>query len=156
MTLTTHGDIYKGFTKKAIICEGFNADFIDEAMMINKETKNHYDFCVVCDDLVTEGKNDKTMTKLLTVGRNFGMSAIISGQKLQMLSCTGRANINYILCFKQNTENAIEDTIKCYLRSYFPKEMKLTEMIALYKELTNDHHFFLIDTLEDKCYLSKI
>lgn len=156
MTLTTHGDIYKPFRKSAILCEGFKSLCIDEPMQINKETNNHYNFCVICDDLVMEGKNDKSMTKLLTIGRNFGMSAIISGQKMTMLSSTGRSNINYVLCFKQNTENSIEDTIKCYLRSYFPKEMKIREMITLYKELTEDHHFFLIDTLNDKCYISKI
>jgi len=156
MTLTTHGEIYKPFKKNGIICEGYRSEFIEDSMKINKETKNHYDFCFIFDDLVMEGKNDKTMTALLTVGRNFGCSAIISGQKLQMLSATGRSNINFILCFKQNTETSIEDTIKTYLRSYFPKHLKLNEMISLYKLLTEDHHFFLVDTLNDKCYLSKI
>jgi len=156
MTLTTHGDIYKPFQKNGIICEGFKSELIDDAMKINRETKNHYNFCIVLDDLAMDGKINNTMTKLLTVGRNFGCSAIISGQKLQMLSATGRSNINYVCCFKQNTENAIEDTIKCYLRSYFPKGMKINDMISLYKELTEDHHFFLVDTLNDKCYISKI
>jgi hypothetical protein len=156
MTLTTHGDIYKPFQKNGIICEGFKSELIDDAMKINRETKNHYNFCIVLDDLAMDGKINNTMTKLLTVGRNFGCSAIISGQKLQMLSATGRSNINYVCCFKQNTENAIEDTIKCYLRSYFPKDMKLNDMITLYKELTNDHNFFLVDTLNDNCYISKI
>jgi len=156
MTLTTHGEIYKPFKKNGIICEGYRSEFIEDSMKINKETKNHYNFCFIFDDLVMEGKNDKTMTALLTVGRNFGCSAIISGQKLQMLSATGRSNINFILCFKQNTETSIEDTIKTYLRSYFPKHLKLNEMISLYKLLTEDHHFFLVDTLNDKCYLSKI
>jgi hypothetical protein len=156
MTLTTHGEIYKPFKKNAVICEGFNEKLIEEPMHINRETKNHYKFCCIMDDLVLDGKNDKAMTKLLTVGRNFGMSTIYCGQKLTMLSSTGRSNINYILCFKQNTENAIEDTIKCFLRSYFPKDMKINDMIRLYKELTVDHQFFLIDTLNDKCYISKI
>jgi len=156
MTLTTHGDIYKPFKKNAVICEGFNEKLIDEPMHINRETKNHYKFCCIMDDLVLDGKNDKAMTKLLTVGRNFGMSTIYCGQKMTMLSSTGRSNINFILCFKQNTENAIEDTIKCFLRSYFPKDMKINDMIRLYKEQTTDHNFFLIDTLNDKCYISKI
>jgi hypothetical protein len=84
------------------------------------------------------------------------MSAIICGQKMTMLSSTGRSNINYILCFKQNTESAIEDTIKCFLRSYFPSDMKLTDMIKAYKSLTEEHNFILVDTLNDKCYISKI
>jgi len=156
MTLSSHADIYKGFKKNAVIVDGFHEELIDEPMKINKETNNHYPFCLIFDDLCLDGKNGASMTKLLTIGRNSGMSCIISGQKMTMLNSTGRANVNYILCFKQNTETAIEDTIKTFLRSYMPKHLKLTEMIALYKELTNDHHFFLVDCLNDKCYLSKI
>jgi hypothetical protein len=156
MTLSGHSDIYKPFKKKAVITDGFHPELIEEPMHINKCTKNAYDFCLIFDDLALEGKNNENMTKLLTIGRNSGMSAIISGQKMTMLSSTGRSNINYILCFKQNTETAIEDTIKTYLRSYFPKGMKLTEMISLYKDLTQDHNFFCVDALNDQCFLSKI
>ena len=156
MTLTSHGDVYKPFRKNAILCDGYKSICIDEPMQINKETNNHYKFCIICDDLVMDGKNDKSMTKLLTIGRNFGMSAIISGQKMSMLSATGRSNINYVLCFKQNTESSIEDTIKCFMRSYFPKDMKMRDMISLYKDLTEDHNFFCIDTLNDQCFISKI
>jgi hypothetical protein len=73
-----------------------------------------------------------------------------------MLNSTGRSNINYVCCFKQNTESAIEDTIKTFLRSYFPKDMKITDMISMYKELTQDHNFFVIDTLNDEIFISKI
>jgi len=156
LTHTGHGDIYKPFHKKAVITEGYNPDVIEEAMHINKLTKNCYDFCLIFDDLALDGKNSEQMTKLLTLGRNVGMSAIISGQKMTMLSATGRSNINYVLCFKQNTETAIEDTIKTYLRSYFPKGMKLSDMISLYKDMTADHNFFCVDTLQDKCFVSKI
>lgn len=156
MTLSGHGDIYKPFKKKAVIVDGFHSDLIEEPMNINKHTKNCYDFCLIFDDLALEGKTSDTMTKLLTIGRNSGMSAIISGQKMTMLSSTGRSNINFVLCFKQNTETAIEDTIKTYLRSYFPKGMKMTEMISMYKDLTQDHNFFCVDTLGDLCFISKI
>lgn len=156
MTLSGHGDIYKPFKKKAVIVDGFHSDLIEEPMNINKHTKNCYDFCLIFDDLALEGKTNEQMTKLLTIGRNSGMSAIISGQKMTMLSSTGRSNINFVLCFKQNTETAIEDTIKTYLRSYFPKGLKMPEMISMYKDLTQDHNFFCIDTLNDLCFISKI
>lgn len=156
MTLSGHSDIYKPFKTKAVITDGFNSELIEEPMNINKHTKNEYKFCLIFDDLALEGKNNEQMTKLLTIGRNSGMSAIISGQKMTMLSSTGRSNINFVLCFKQNTETAIEDTIKTYLRSYFPKGMKLSEMISLYKDVTQDHNFFCVDTLNDECFISKI
>jgi len=103
-----------------------------------------------------EGKTTPEMTKLLTIGRNSGMSSIISGQKLTMLSATGRSNVNIICCFKQNTDSAIEDTIKNYLRSYFPSGTPLLDMIRLYKEMTEDHHFICVNTLEDTIFISKI
>lgn len=156
MTLSSHAEIYKPLRKKAVVVDGFHSELVDEPMHINKHTKNNYDFCLIFDDLAMEGKNSHQMTKLLTIGRNSGMSAIISGQKMSMLSATGRSNINFVLCFKQNTETAIEDTIKTFLRSYFPKHMKMTDMISMYKDCTQDHNFFCIDTLNDQCFLSKI
>jgi hypothetical protein len=156
MTLSSHSDIYKGFKKSAVITDGFHEELIDEPMKIGKLTNNHYKFCLIFDDLCLDGKNGPAMTKLLTIGRNSGMSCIISGQKMTMLNATGRSNVNYVLCFRQNTESAIEDTIKTFLRSYFPKHLKISEMVSLYKEMTEDHHFFLVDCLNDKCFISKI
>jgi hypothetical protein len=156
MTLSGHADIYKGYKNTAIISDGFHKELIEEPMKINKDTNNHYNFCLIFDDLAMEGKISNSMTKLLTIGRNSGMSAIISGQKMTMLSSTGRTNINFVLCFKQNTETAIEDTIKTFLRSYFPRGMKMSEMISMYKDITQDHNFFCIDTLNDRCFISKI
>jgi len=154
-TLSSQADIYKPL-KKAIIVQGYYDKMVTQPMKLNNETSNKYNFCLVFDDLSTDGKNAPGMTRLLTTGRNSGCSAIISGQKMSMLSATGRSNVNYVLCFKQNSEVAIEDTIKCFLRSYFPKNMSIPDMISLYKELTQDYCFFVIDTLNDKCFLSKI
>ena len=155
MTHSTQADIYAPL-KNAIISPGYFKELIDEPMRLNRETKNKYDFCLLFDDLALSGKNDKEMTKLLTIGRNSGMSAIICGQKMTMLNATGRSNCNYVLCFKQNAESAILDTIKTYMRSYFPPSMSLAQMVVIYKELTKDHHFFVIDTLNDEIYISKI
>jgi hypothetical protein len=156
MTHSTQADIYKPMKKNALISPGYFKELIDEPMKINRETKNNYDFCLVFDDLALDGKNSKEMTKLLTIGRNAGMSVIICGQKISMLNATGRSNINYICCFKQNTDSAVKDTVETYMRSYFPRGMKVPDMIRLYKELTQDHHFFVIDTLNDECFLTKL
>jgi hypothetical protein len=156
MTLSRQSDIYTPLKKKALISCGFFPELIAEPMKINRETNNKYKFCLIFDDLAMEGKTSEQMTRLLTVGRNHSASALICGQKLQMLNSTGRANVNYILCFKQITDSAIEDTIKTYLRSYFPPNMKLGEMCRMYKEATQDHNFFCVDTLNDRCFISKI
>jgi len=156
MTHSTHADIYKSFKKNAAISEGYRRELITEPMKINRETNNHYKFCLIFDDLAMSGKTDTEMTKLLTIGRNSNMSAIICGQRLQMLNATGRSNVNFICCFRQNTDTATKDTVETYLRSYFPPGMNVNEMCKLYKELTADHHFFLIDTLNDSIGICKI
>lgn len=158
MTLSGHADIYKPFTthKNVIISDGFHKEIIDEAMKINKATKDEYNFCHIFDDLGMDGKMSNSMTNLLTRGRNCGQSVLYCGQKLSMLSATGRTNINFVLCFYQNTDTEIEATIKCFLRSYMPKGMKLPEMIALYRNLTQNHNFICIDTLNNECFISKI
>jgi hypothetical protein len=154
-TLSSHADIYKCL-KKAIVCQGFFPKMITQPLKLNVETGNKFPFCLIFDDLALDGKNSEAMTRLLTTGRNSAASVILSGQKMTMLSSTGRSNVNYVLCFKQISETAIEDTIKCFLRSYFPRNMSIPEMIACYKEKTQDHHFFVVDTLNDKCFISKI
>lgn len=156
MTLSRQSDIYAPMRKKALIASGFFPKLISEPMRINRETNNAYKFCLIFDDLSMDGKTDKQMTRLLCVGRNAGMSCIIMGQRLQMLNSTGRANVNYILLFKQNTDTAVEDTVKTYMKSYFPPGMTISEMCRIYKEATNDHNFFCVDTLNDKCFISKI
>ena len=156
MTLTSHGSVYDPFRKDSIIAEKFCPELIEEAFLINKKTGNEYDFLFVFDDLALDGKNDKMMTRLLTTGRNIGSSAICTGQKATMLSATGRSNCNYVCLFYQNTDTEIEASIKSWLRSFFPRGMTITEMCQIYREMTKDHNFFLVDTLESKCYISKI
>jgi len=156
MTHSGHAEIYRDFKKAVCVSDGFHKELIEEPMKINKATNDHYRFCCIFDDLGVDGKISDSMTNLLTRGRNAGMSCIYAGQKLTMLSATGRSNINYILCFAQNTDSEIENTIKCFLRSYFPKGMRIPEMIALYRTLTVDHHFICVDTLDNKVFLSKI
>lgn len=156
MTLSSQADIYKPLQKTALISTGYKKELIDEPMKLNRETKNHYKFCLIFDDLAMDGKNDSEMTKLLSIGRNSGMSAIISGQKMTMLNATGRSNVNYVLCFKQNTDTAVKDTVETFLRSYFPPGMSISEMCRIYKELTKEHNFLCIDTLNDEVFISKI
>jgi hypothetical protein len=135
---------------------GYHSELIEHPMKINRETDNHYKFCLIFDDLSLDGKSDKTMTKLLTIGRNSNMSAIITGQRMEMLNPTGRTNINFVCCMRLNTDTAIRDVVETYLRSYFPPGMSVPEMVRVYKEATADHQFFLVNTLMDEVSLCKI
>ena len=154
-TYSAHTQVYEGLANAAI-CDKFHKEMIEEPLLLNRKTKNKYKFLIVFDDFALTGKQSEVMTRLLTTGRNSGMSVILTGQKLEMLNSTGRANINYVFCFRQNTDLAIETTIKTYLNSYFPRHLPMDEKVRMYREITQDHSFFVVDTLEGECYVSRI
>lgn len=128
---------------------------IKEAYQINKNTNNKYKFNIILDDIVT-AKHDKELMKLLTIYRNSRMSCIMCIQALTIGNSISRGNINYIMLFKLNSDEAIEKVIKAYLLSYFPTKMKLIDKIKRYRELTENHCFFLINNLEGTIKRSKI
>ncbi len=157
MTQSPQADIYTTVKKKCAFAPAYIPDIIKTCYLINKHTKNHYPFCVIVDDVVGV-KNDRQMTKLMCLYRNSRMSAIVCGQDAKMLNPTGRANVNNVCLFKQNTDNRIEDNIKDFLRTYFPKSLSMDEKIELYRKLTDDHCFLFINNLENtikRCKLSE-
>jgi hypothetical protein len=96
------------------------------------------------------------MTKLLALYRNSRMSACVVGQDAKMLNPTGRANVNNVCLFKQNTDNRIEDNIKDFLRTYFPKSLTMDEKIELYRKLTEDHAFLYVNNLDNTIQRCKL
>ena len=130
-------------------------EIIHDMYVINKETKNHYPFLVVIDDhpLV---RADKELLKLTTIYRNSGLSSITCVQNLGMLNPTCRSNINFVMLFNLNNTEAIEKTIKTFLRGYFPQGYNYDRKIEEYRKLTADHHFVLIDNLNGKISRCKI
>lgn len=122
----------------------FIPELMNDSYHINKETKNHYPFLYVLDDCPL-AKNDKELLKLLTIYRNSGISGIVCVQSPTLLNPTCRSNFTFTMLFKQNSSEQIEQTIKGWLRGYFPKGMSYEDKIAWYKAATEDHHFILID-----------
>jgi len=150
-----HVDIYKPLHKACAVAPEFYPELLKESMKLNKESNNKYPILHIFDDMI-DGKNTKSLIKLLTIGRNANCSTIICGQDLTMLNSTGRTNINYICCFKLNSDLAIEKVVKNWLRHFFPSKMKLIDMYKLYRKLTEDHQFIVVDTLMNEIFLSKI
>jgi hypothetical protein len=147
MTQSPQAEIYESIKKECAFAPAYIPDILKMCSQINKGTKNHYQFLAVIDDVVGV-KNDTTMTKLLCLYRNHGISAIVGGQDLTLLSATGRANLNHIILMAQRTSNRVEDNVKHFLRGYFPRSLSLEEKMELYKRLTEDHCFLHIDALE--------
>lgn len=149
MTQSLQNDIYEPMKKEIATCPGYAPDVIKEMYRINKNTRNHYEFCVIIDDLVG-AKNDQQMLKLLALYRNSRMSCVVVGQDSTLLNAAGRANVNHIILGYQNTDGRVEDNIKMYLRSYFPRYLTMDQKIVLYKVLTKDHSFLWINNLENR------
>lgn len=122
----------------------FIPELMNDAYHINKETKNEYPFMFVLDDCPL-AKNDKELLKLLTIYRNSGISGVVCVQSPTLLNPTCRSNFTFCMLFKQNSTEQIEQTIKGFLRGYFPKGWTYEEKIEWYKKATEDHHFILID-----------
>ena len=128
---------------------------IKECYKINKETKNHYKFNIILDDIVDK-KYDKELMKILTIYRNSRISCIIAAQNVTIMNSIGRGNINHVFLFKLNSDEAIEKAIKAYLLSYYPSSFKMVDKIKKYKEDTEDHCFYHINNLTGEIKRSKI
>jgi hypothetical protein len=154
-TASHQSEIYKPLAKGVAVAPMFCAELITETSKINGATNNHYKFCHIIDDVVDK-KNNKELIKLLTIGRNHRLSTVITGQELSIFNAIGRSNINFVCLFKLGSDMAIEKVIKQYLRSSFPSDMALNDMIKVYKKVTNNHGFFCIDNLNDKVFVSRL
>jgi hypothetical protein len=150
-------DTYDEFKKNKSTCGSilYQPEIIKEMYKINSQTGNKYKFNVILDDVVDK-KYDKELVKMLTIYRNSRIGTIICLQNDKLLNATVRGNINHVLLFRLNSDEAIEKTIKMFLLSFFPSHYKMVDKIKKYKELTSDHSFFWINNLDGKIKLCKI
>ena len=154
MTGSPHGEIYGPLRKNSAICPEFHSELIKDAFKMNMATKNKYPTTFIFDDML-DGKHSKALMKLLCVGRNLACCTLLCAQELSILNAIGRTNLNYILCFRLNSDMAVEKVVKNYLRHALPKGT-IAYQIGIYKELTTDHRFFVYDALRNEIFLSKL
>jgi hypothetical protein len=154
-TNSLQSEIYKPLKKSAITLSSYYPEMINDTYKINKETNNKYKFFHIIDDVVDK-KNDPTLIKLFTFLRNTRIFGLICGQTLTMFNSIARTNISYIVLMKLNSDMAIEQVVKSYLRSYFPAEYNVNEMIREYKRLTDNHNFIVIDNINGGIFISKL
>lgn len=153
-TGSIQADIYGPLRKTAAISPEYFPELIKESMLLNQKTKNKYPILHILDDML-DGKNSKSLCKLLTIGRNSNLSTIICAQEMTILNAIGRTNLNYICLFKLNSDMAIEKVVKCYLRHALPAG-SLRDQCMIYKLLTTNHRFFVVDTLKDEIFLCRL
>lgn len=152
MSNSIHASIYNDI-KDCIPSPVYSPRIIKEGYEINRKTDNHYPFLFILDDVVDK-KFDKELLKLLTIYRNSGLSCIISVQNPILLNSASRGNINFVCLGKLNSDEAIERVIRMYLMSYL--KGPIAEKIRTYKELTEGHHFIMVNNLTGEVYRFKI
>lgn len=149
MSQSLHADIYKDARRTMACAPTYIPELVRTCYLINKNVgvKHQYDFNIILDDVVG-GKNDTQMTRLLTIYRNSRVSCCLSAQSPIMLNSTGRNNINHVLLGRFNSDESVKYAVEKFLRTYFPRDMRIIDCMRAYRELTEDHTFFWVNTLE--------
>ena len=156
-SMNPHADIYKDLSKKVLVSNVYNPQMIEDMHKINSAHDNKFPFLFISDDYVDNKiKNDRTITKCLTIYRNAGIHSIFSFQGNTLMSSVGRNSTNYVCIFKQQTPKAWKNIIEAFLSMHLPLGMTMPEMIKFCMEATEAHQFFMIDNILGECYLTKL
>lgn len=149
-SINAHIPMYDDWKLKCSVFNKRTEKYIEMEHHINKKTGNKYYFNNVFDD-VLDIKYKTLLNNLLLTYRNSNMSTIVSLQYMFLLSKMVRANANNFLFFGFNSDEAILDVVKTFLKSHFQKMgiRNLTEMVAMYKKITDDHGFIYFNPISD-------
>jgi len=146
-TPNLHAEIYRDLPKELVKGSRFHEKLIADAYKINKDTRNHYRFLFVLDDVVDE-KENKVINKCYTIYRNSMISTLVSIQDPVLMKKTNRGQVNFVFFFRLNNNELIERAVKMWLSGYLSGRT-LDEKVAHYKTLTRDHAFIYLDVLNN-------
>lgn len=148
-SMNTQAAIYEDLGDKVLVSQSYHPTLIKEAHEINVAGRNKYPMLFISDDYVDNAiKNDKEVTRLLTIYRNSNMSSIFSFQGNTLMSSSGRNSCNYICIFKQQTPKAWKNVIEEFIDMWLPLGWTMAKKIEFCKMVTADHSFFFIDNIE--------
>jgi len=156
MSNSLQSDAYKLLKKGCITSDMYHPEIIKSMYKINHSTNNHYKFCVIIDDISDHNRDRDQIVKLFTLYRNTRISTILCAQASTMLNKTCRTNINFVLLGRLNNDAEIEQVIKNYLVSFFPTRLYMAEKISLYRQLTDDHHWLVLDMIGNDIFRTKL
>ena len=143
-------EFYNSFICNKCIFSNYSEDWtnklIDKMSEINqsktKQSDKPYNILIILDDMASDISmhHSDSIKKLYTRGRHSFISVIVIGQQLVHFSPIMRNNSDYILCGQLNASN-IEQLCDSYRVPLINKK----EFIKLYKELTNNYKFMIIN-----------
>ena len=155
MSNSLQSDAYKPLKKHLVCSDLYHTEVVKELYAINHATDNHYQFLTIIDD-VSHVRTDKQYQRLLTIYRNSRISAIVSAQALTMFDKNCRSNVNFVLLGRLNSDIAIEGVIKEYLISHFPRNIRMCDKVAMYRQQTEGHHWYVIDNVNGGIFRTKL
>jgi len=155
MSNSLQSDAYSFLKKNCITSDFYHPEILKDMYKINHETKNHYEFMVVIDD-VPDKRNDPEIKRLMTIYRNSRMSCFVCAQGLTMMDKLSRGNINFVLLGRMNSSEEVERNIKSFLQGHFPTTMKMSEKIKLYRQLTENHQWLVLDQINNHFFITKL
>ena len=155
MSNSLHSDAYNYLKKKCVTSDFYFPELLKEMYKINHGTKNHYEFLAIIDD-VPDKREDPEMKRLMTIYRNSRISCIVCVQGATIVNKLARSNINYVFLGRMNSSSEIERNIKEYLQGHFPSSLKMTEKIQLYKRLTENYQWIVLDHINGHMFLTRL
>jgi hypothetical protein len=155
MSNSLQSDAYDYLKKKCVKSDFYFPEVLKEMYKINHGTKNNYEFLAIIDD-VPDKREDPEIKRLMTIYRNSRISCVVCAQGLTMMNKLARGNINWVFLGRMNSSSEIERNIKDFLSGHFPTNMKMTEKIKLYKELTADYCWIVLDNINGHIFRTKL
>lgn len=155
MSNSLQSDAYSFLKKNCITSDFYHPEVLKDMYKINHETSNHYEFMCVIDD-VPDKRNDPEIKRLMTIYRNSRISCFVCAQGLTMMDKLSRGNINFVLLGRMNSSEEIERNIKSFLQGHFPTTMKMSEKIRLYRQLTENHQWLVLDQINNHFFITKL
>lgn len=130
--------------KRLIVCQTYEPKLIKLAAAINRKTKNAYNFCFLLDDIVDK-RDDVVLKELILTLRNSNLSSVVCLQYSNLLAKMARANVNNLLLFGFNSDEAIELVCQQFLAGHL-RERKIPkdDWSRYYREATKNHGFIYV------------
>ena len=147
MSNSLNSDAYDMLKKHCVHGDFYFPEVLKDMYKINHETKNHYEFLAIIDD-VPDKREDQDMKRL--------MSSIVCAQTATMINKMSRSNINYVLLGRMNSSSEIERNIKDYLTGHLPTTMKMSEKIQWYKQATEHYQWIVLDNINGHMFMTKL
>jgi glutaredoxin-related protein len=155
MSNSLNSDAYDMLKKHCVSGDFYFPEVLKDMYKINHETKNHYEFLAIIDD-VPDKREDQEMKRLMTIYRNSRISSIVCAQTATMINKMSRSNINYVLLGRMNSSSEVERNIKDYLQGHLPTNLKMTEKIRLYKTMTDNYQWIVLDNINGHLFLTRL